>query len=186
MNKMNKMKNGLKLIGACFIFLTFILFWPTPAKADFYKYVDKKGTVHFTDRYESIPKEYRNQIKTIQERPSPQGPAQPSEEKEKREDEGALKEKASQSKASEEKKKETETRAAREKEEQERKLKDRQEKEKQIDDLRKQIEAKEQEIKSLRTTWMVYDRANLYRLTQEIDSLKKEVQSIQESLVEEK
>ena len=183
---MDKMKNGLNLFGTGLLLGFFILFWPTSVKADFYKYVDKNGTVHFTDRYESIPKEYRNQIKTIQERPSPQEPTQPSGDKEKKEDEGAVKEKASQSKASEEKKKEAEARAVREREEQERKLKDRQEKEKQIDDLRKQIEAKEQEVKSLRTTWMVYDRANLYRLNQEIDSLKKEVQSIQESLAEEK
>jgi len=182
---MDSTKNTLNLFGACLLLLSFILFWPTSVEADFYKYVDKNGTVHFTDRYESIPKQYRNQIKTIQERPSPQVPAQPSEEKEKKEDEGAVKEKASQSKAAEEKKKEAEARSAREKEERERKLKARQDKEKQIDDLRKQIEAKEQEIKSLRTTWMVYDRANLYRLNHEIDALKKEVRSIQDALVEE-
>jgi flagellar biosynthesis GTPase FlhF len=182
---MDTMKNTSKFFGACLLLLSFILFWPTSVKADFYKYVDKNGTVHFTDRYESIPKEYRNQIRTIQERPSPQAPAQPLEEKEKKKDEGSVKEKTSQSKAAEEKKKEAEARAAREKEEQERKLQARQEKEKQIDDLRKQIEAKEQEIKSLRTTWMVYDRANLYRLNQEIDALKKEVRSIQDELIEE-
>jgi flagellar biosynthesis GTPase FlhF len=182
---MGRIKNILNLFGACLLLLSFILFWPTSVRADFYKYVDKNGTVHFTDRYESIPKEYRNQIKTIQERPSPQTPTQPLEEKEKKEDEGAVKEKASQSKAAEEKKKEAEARAAQEKEERGKKLKARQEKEKQIDDLRKQIEAKEQEIKSLRTTWMVYDRANLYKLNQEIDALKKEVQSIQGTLVEE-
>ena len=183
---MERIKIILNLFGACLLLLSFILFWPTSVRADFYKYVDKNGTVHFTDRYESIPKEYRNQIKTIQERPSPQAPTQPLEEKEKKEHEGSVKEKTSQSKAAEEKKKEAEARAAREKEEQERKLEARQEKEKQIGDLRKQIEAKEQEIKSLRTTWMVYDRANLYRLNQEIDALKKEVQSIQGTLVEEK
>jgi chromosome segregation ATPase len=183
---MDKMKNVLNLFGACLLLLCFNLFWPTSVKADFYKYVDKNGTVHFTDRYESIPKEYRNQIKTIQERPSPQAPAQPSVEKEKKEDEGAAKEKTGLSKAAEEKKREAEARAAQEREEREKKLKARQDKEKQIDDLRKQIEAKEQEIKSLRTTWMVYDRANLYRLNQEIAALKKEVQSIQDELVEEK
>ena len=182
---MGRIKNILNLFGACLLLLSFILFWPTSVKADFYKYVDKNGTVHFTDRYESIPKEYRNQIKTIQERPSPQTPTQPLGEKEKKEDEGSVKEKTSQSKAAEEKKKEAEARAAQEKEERGKKLKARQEKEKQIDDLRKQIEAKEQEIKSLRTTWMVYDRANLYKLNQEIDALKKEVQSIQGTLVEE-
>jgi hypothetical protein len=35
--------------------------------ATIYKYIDKSGVAHFTDRYESIPNEYRDQIKTIQE-----------------------------------------------------------------------------------------------------------------------
>ena len=40
---------------------------PSDAIADdiIYEYRDKKGVVHFTNLYETIPKEYRSQIKTI-------------------------------------------------------------------------------------------------------------------------
>ena len=32
-----------------------------------YKYVDKNGVIHFTDQYESIPKEYRDRVEMIRE-----------------------------------------------------------------------------------------------------------------------
>jgi uncharacterized membrane protein YgcG len=44
-----------------------------------YKYIDKNGVVHFTDRYETIPQEYRDRIEMIRETVQPQpsvGPAQ--------------------------------------------------------------------------------------------------------------
>lgn len=37
-----------------------------------YKYKDKAGVLHFTDRYESIPQEYRDQIETIRGEARPQ------------------------------------------------------------------------------------------------------------------
>lgn len=37
-----------------------------------YKYTDKSGFVHYTDRYESIPKEYRDQIEIIRQQVQPQ------------------------------------------------------------------------------------------------------------------
>jgi len=165
-------------------FLPIILFlvfcWPPKAQAQFYKYTDKNGTVHFTDRFESIPKEYRNQVKIIKEEVKPQPPDQALPEKEKK-----TEEQASQTAGAEQRAKEEEARAAQEKETEEKKIKARLGKEKRIEELKKQIEAKEKEIKSLRTTWMVYDRINFNRLTQEIEALKKEAQSILDALTEE-
>ena len=37
------------------------------AQSAFYKYIDRNGTIHFTDSYEFIPLEYRNQIKRLNE-----------------------------------------------------------------------------------------------------------------------
>ncbi len=46
---------------------------PAASSASIYKYTDPNGVVHFTDRYESIPREYRDQIQTVPQgnRPSP-------------------------------------------------------------------------------------------------------------------
>jgi hypothetical protein len=49
-----------------------------PGNTVIYKYIDKSGVVYFTDRYESIPKEYRNQVKMIRETVQPQGSEQSS------------------------------------------------------------------------------------------------------------
>lgn len=49
-----------------------------PATTIIYKYIDKNGVVHFTDRYETIPKEYRDQVEMLRETVQPQpsgGPA---------------------------------------------------------------------------------------------------------------
>jgi chromosome segregation ATPase len=163
--------------------VTLFLLFPICAEGATYKYVDKNGTVNFTDCYECIPKEYRNQIQRLREEPGPQTPGEPSGEEGKRvTEESAPKEQASQSKEAEQEKREAEERAASEKAEQERKLQAREEKEKRIAELTQQIATKEQEIQNLRTNWMVYDRTNLYRLSGEIENLKKEVQSIQNSL----
>ncbi len=45
-----------------------------------YKYTDKEGVIHFTDRYESIPKEYRDRIEMIQGPVRPQVSAGPVDE----------------------------------------------------------------------------------------------------------
>jgi hypothetical protein len=151
------------------------------ADADFYKYIDKNGTTHFTEYYESIPKEYRNQIKTIREETRPQAPAQSKEGAEKKEggeaaaEEKAAKEKEAALKAAREK-------AAQEREAQEKKLKARQEIEKQIEELRKGIEARQAEQRSLFTTWMVRDRNVITRLNQEIEELSKQIRELQGQL----
>ncbi len=45
-----------------------------------YKYTDKNGVIHFTDRYESIPKEYRDRIEMIGGVVRPQVSAGPADE----------------------------------------------------------------------------------------------------------
>ena len=45
-----------------------------------YKYVDKNRVIHFTDQYESIPKEYRNRIEMIRETVYPPASGEPSEQ----------------------------------------------------------------------------------------------------------
>jgi len=163
------------------LFAGILLFlWPIYAEGAMYKYIDKNGTVNFTDCYECIPKEYRNKVRRLREEPKPQTPAEPLVEEGKRTaEESVPKEQTRQSREAEE-------RAAREKAEQEKKLQARQEKEKRIEELTHQIAAKEEEISNLRTTWMVYDRTNYFRLTGEIEELKKEIQSIQDSLATDK
>jgi type IV secretory pathway VirB10-like protein len=146
------------------------------AEAEFYKYVDKKGNVHFTDRFESIPEEYRGQIKEYKELKQPEAP--PPQEKEESKDSGAQ-ERDRQMKEAEQKKKEAEAKAA-----QEEKLRVRQEKEKQIAELQEQITARQKEQRSLRTNWMVYDRIKLNQLNQEIEGLEKKITALQKELSE--
>jgi hypothetical protein len=45
-----------------------------------YRYVDKEGVIHFTDQYESIPLEYRNQVETIRGNPRPSSSVAPPSE----------------------------------------------------------------------------------------------------------
>lgn len=52
-----------------------------PVSTTIYKYIDKSGGVHFTDRYESIPKEYRGQIEMIWETAQPESSGGPVNEK---------------------------------------------------------------------------------------------------------
>src|SRR5208337_1601108 len=76
------------------------------AQSTVYKYVDKNGTVHFTDDVELIPQQYRNQIKTLKEPKYPETSLAPAgeetrkasdaEEKKKEEAAKALREKAAQ------------------------------------------------------------------------------------------
>jgi len=45
-----------------------------------YKYTDKDRVIHFTNQYETIPEEYRNQVETIQERVHPPSSGEPVSE----------------------------------------------------------------------------------------------------------
>jgi hypothetical protein len=150
--------------------------WERYSEAAFYKYVDKKGNVHFTDRPESIPEEYQNQIKEYKEMKHPEVP--PPQEKGEPKDAAAA-ERERQMKEAEQQKKEAEAKAA-----QEEKLRIRQEKEKQIAELQEQITARQKEQRSLRTNWMVYDRIKLTQLNQEIEGLEKQIAALQKELSE--
>jgi Domain of unknown function (DUF4124) len=150
------------------------------ADAEFYKYVDKKGNVHFTDRLESIPEEYLNQVKEYKEMKQSEPPP-----REKEESKGpAAAERDRQMKEAEQKKKEAEAKAAEEKSLQEEKIRIRQGKEKQIEELQEQITARQKEQRSLRTNWMVYDRIKLNQLNQEIEGLEKQIAALQKELSE--
>jgi len=181
---MGKIKDFLILIPAALVFVAISSFLPSSAAGASYKYIDKNGTVHFTDRYESIPKEYRDQIKIIQEGVRPQTPVLPSREKESKEEGGPSPvEQAGKSKEAE-LQKEAEAKKAQDKEAEEKKLKVLKDKEERIESLRKQVEDKQKEKKSLRTRWMVYDRNTIYRLDQEIEALEKQIQAIQNEPLE--
>ena len=43
-----------------------------------YKYTDRDGVIHFTDQYESIPKEYRDRVEMIRETVRPPVPSEPT------------------------------------------------------------------------------------------------------------
>ncbi len=45
-----------------------------------YKYIDKSGSTHFTDRYETIPKEYPDQVEMIRETVQPPSSGEPANE----------------------------------------------------------------------------------------------------------
>jgi len=144
------------------------------AQSTVYKYVDKNGTVHFTDDVELIPQQYRNQIKTLKEPKYPETSLAPAGEETR---------KASDA---EEKKKEEAAKALREKAAQEEKQQAAKEIENRITELQDQIRAKQQEQGSLRTTWMVYDRTRLNLLNEEIASLERQIESLQQELAEKK
>jgi hypothetical protein len=48
------------LLLAVFLVLTL----PVYSNAEMYKYIDEKGTTHFTDNFGCIPEKYKEQIKT--------------------------------------------------------------------------------------------------------------------------
>ena len=179
---MEKTKKILFLFSATLFFL--FSFGFISADAGVFKYIDKNGTIHFTDSYESIPQQYRNQVELLKE-PTPQTPSQPTQGEEGKE-KGAMARKEEVQKEVKEiealKKREAELKAAREKEVQERealekKLKAREEKEKQIEELRRQIEAKQQEQRTLyNNPMMVRDRNQFTQLNQEINELSKLIQ----------
>ena len=176
MFSMNTKKKPILIAGACFI-LCFSFLWAiSGVEAAIYKYTDKNGGVHFTDRLESIPKEYRDQIKTIPVETPPQPTAAPAKEDGKK-DAGV--EKA----LDEEKKRETALKSALEKAAcEEKKLKAREEKVSRIAELQKEIENRRQEMQGLRTTWMVYDRNIIFRLNNEIAEIQQQIQGIQQEM----
>jgi len=49
-----------------------------PASTIIYKYTDRNGVIHFTDQYESIPKEYRDRIEMIRETVRPPSSEEPA------------------------------------------------------------------------------------------------------------
>ena len=53
-----------------FLVLTILMTLALPASAEMYKWVDEKGTVHFTDDISSIPEKYRE---GVEERETPKG-----------------------------------------------------------------------------------------------------------------
>jgi chromosome segregation ATPase len=172
------------LIIALFLALFGLLVfpWAPSAEAAFYKYTDKNGVVHFTDRLESIPSEYRNQIKEYKEIiKEPEAP--PPQEKGATKDPGDT-ERERHLRETEQKKKEAEAKASQEKAAKEAKQKARQEIQEQISDLNEQIAAKNKEAASLRTNWMVYDRIRVTQLNEEVASLQKQIEALQKELSE--
>jgi len=57
-----------------FFLLTILIALALPASAEMYKWIDEKGTVHFTDDISSIPEKYREDV---EERKTPKGTAVP-------------------------------------------------------------------------------------------------------------
>ena len=158
------------------------------AQGTFYKYVDRNGTVHFTDRLESIPPEYRNQVQIrkqeVEKSSLPQAKPEKGQELKKpgsEEKAGTTASTMGKGKGSDAAKAAVE-KAQREKEEGERIQKARQAKIKEIDELLKKIDEKDKEASSLRTNWMVYDKIRLNQLNEEKEKLLKEVQTLREEL----
>jgi len=150
------------------------------SEAAIYKYIDRQGSVHFTDSLESIPREYRNQIQTLPEEKIPQSTEKPAAEPEKKQEE------KSRPAAAEAAQKQAREQALQEKQAEERKQKAFDEKVKRIEELKKEIETRQKELQGLRTTWMVYDRNTVNRLNKEIADRRKEIEKIQGELAEEK
>jgi clan AA aspartic protease (TIGR02281 family) len=74
-NKINLIEaRGLGMSKAFFL-VTILIALALPAGAEMYKWVDEKGTVHFTDDISSIPEKYREDV---EERKTPTG--KPSQE----------------------------------------------------------------------------------------------------------
>ncbi len=178
-------KKTSKTLLALFVVSLFLLVSGaiSGSQAAMYKYTDKSGVTHFTDRYESIPREYRNQIQTIRETGTPDSAAKPASDQEKKEEGKAQPAEAAPPDPG---KKEANEKALQEKADLEKKQKDFDEKAKRIEDLKKEIADREKELQGLRTTWMVYDRQTVFRLNQEIADLRKEIEEIQKELAEQK
>jgi len=57
----------IELAKVIFIILQFFFICTTLVHAEFYKYIDKNGEIHFTDNILSVPENNRGQIKTYKE-----------------------------------------------------------------------------------------------------------------------
>jgi DNA repair exonuclease SbcCD ATPase subunit len=170
------MERSLKV--CTFLLTLFLIACLTPlrlahAQAAFYKYVDKNGTIHFTDRLDSIPEEYRNQIK-VYKGAEKRKPALSKEQ-------GVTEEQNRRLRKAEEKKEEEE-KALQERAAREEKLKERQEIQDRIASLEEQVSAKEEEQAGLRNSGMVNDRIRLNQLNAEISALVREIRSLQREL----
>jgi clan AA aspartic protease (TIGR02281 family) len=69
-NKMYLSKAWGLRMNKGFFLLTILIALALPASAEMYKWVDEKGTVHFTDDISSIPEKYRE---NVEERKTPKG-----------------------------------------------------------------------------------------------------------------
>ena len=69
-NKMYSSKAWGLGMNKTFFLLTILIALALPASAEMYKWVDEKGTVHFTDDISSIPEKYRE---NVEERKTPKG-----------------------------------------------------------------------------------------------------------------
>ena len=69
-NKMYLIKARGFGMNKAFFLLTILIALALPASAEMYKWVDEKGTVHFTDDISSIPEKYREEV---EERKTPTG-----------------------------------------------------------------------------------------------------------------
>lgn len=89
---MYKVKARTLGMNKAFLILTILMALALPASAEMYKWVDEKGTVHFTDDISSIPEKYREDVEErktsketpdqeVREKPAP-APAQKSSEPE--------------------------------------------------------------------------------------------------------
>ncbi len=160
-------------LSGCFLFLQ------GSGEANIYKYVDRKGIVHFTDRYESIPREYRGKIIIIQEKKKEEAvPAQtPPVMGDKKKEEPSLHVSVANVPARPSSSEQQDTKIS---PEEQQKLQQQQDKERRIEEVRKQIASRQEEVAKLPTNWMIRDRNNLNRLNQEIAILERTLQSIEE------
>ena len=61
----------MSLASLSTLVLFILLGFFSEAPAGNYRYIDKNGRIHFTDRLESVPKEYRDQIQQEMKPPIP-------------------------------------------------------------------------------------------------------------------
>ncbi len=175
------MRKNACALGSLVLLLSLLVVFPAPhlAQGAMYKYVDKNGTVIFTDCYECIPQPYRNQVQKIREVEPP--PASREAGKEAAPEEGrkavnpeprkAEGERAAEGSHGTEGQGKKKSAALREKEER-------------LEALRTRLQAVMQEKAGLRTNWMVFDRIRTNQLNQEIESIQKEMEALQAEIQE--
>ena len=73
------MEKSLMKYFKIFIIITFLMF-SVSAAAEFYKYTDEDGNVHFTDDINQVPAEQRAKIRSYVESVSPEPAEQPTNE----------------------------------------------------------------------------------------------------------